>query len=120
MDWLNPYLYILNYYAMIVTIATSGVPRFSWKGTLNFGSKGVIYFLRSRLMIERWCLYYLAHAHDTSVTLPPPMDSTWIVYKFIDVFRMDLIFMPPDHESNFAIDVKPGTKPILFLPTGWS
>ena len=39
-----------------------------------------------------------------------------VVKEFADVFLEDLPGMPPERELEFAIDLKPGTKPIARTP----
>ncbi|WMV58968.1 hypothetical protein MTR67_052353 [Solanum verrucosum] len=44
------------------------------------------------------------------------MDSVSVVQKFSDVFPTDLPGVPPDRDTNFAIDLELGTKPISIAP----
>ena len=66
-------------------------------------------------MVERGCLSYLAHIHDTSVASPCSLDFVRIVREFIYVFPMDLLILPLYYDVDFAIDVETNTKPISIL-----
>ena len=79
MDWLSSYHTVLDCFAKIVTLALSGVPRIAWKGTLHSGPKRVISYIQTRKLVERGCLSYLAHIHDTSVILSPSLDSVCVI-----------------------------------------
>ncbi|KAF3665242.1 ATP-dependent (S)-NAD(P)H-hydrate dehydratase [Capsicum annuum] len=106
----------LDCFAKTVTLALSGVPRLAWKGALHSGPKRIISYVQARKLVERGCLSYLAHICDTSVVLPPSLDSVRVVREFMDVFPTDLSGMPPNRDIDFSIDVKPATKLFSFPP----
>ncbi|XP_055830767.1 uncharacterized protein LOC129899773 [Solanum dulcamara] len=95
--------------------AIPGVPRIDWMGTNgSYPSKSISYIHAQRL-IDIVCMSYLAFIRDTSVELPP-MESILIVKEFADVFSNDLSGVPSNRDIDFAIDLKPGTKPISIPP----
>ncbi|KAL8100488.1 hypothetical protein AgCh_032665 [Apium graveolens] len=58
---------------------------------------------------------YLAYMMDTQREVPNLQDSP-VVNEFEDVFPQDLPGLPPDRLIKFAIDLAPGTTPILKAP----
>lgn len=59
----------------------------------------------------RGCLAYLDFIRDI-IAESPSMVYILVVYEFSNVFPADLPKIPPDRDIDFAIDLKPGTKPI--------
>lgn len=80
-----------------MTLGTPGMSRLAWKGALNLGQNGVIYFLYVHRKIEKVCFSCIAHIHDTSISLPLSMDYMQVVYGFMNVIPMDLPYMPLDY-----------------------
>ncbi|XP_070032769.1 uncharacterized protein [Nicotiana tomentosiformis] len=99
MDWLSPYHAILDCHAKTVTLAMSGLPRLEWKGSLGHSISKVISYVKSRRMVEKECLAYLAYIRDPSAKVPS-MDSVPVVREFLDVFPADLSGMPPDRDID--------------------
>lgn len=77
---------ILHCYAKTMNLAILSELRLVWKGTLNLGMKGFIYFLYARRIVKKGCFSYLAYVPDTSIASPPPMDAIQVVRAFMDVF----------------------------------
>ena len=46
----------------------------------------------------------------------PDLASIPMVCEFLDVFPKDLSGLPPDRDVEFAIELEPGTAPILRRP----
>ena len=44
------------------------------------------------------------------------LSSIPVVCEFLDVFPEDLPGLPPDRDVEFAIELEPGTAPILWCP----
>ncbi|XP_070029670.1 uncharacterized protein [Nicotiana sylvestris] len=115
MDWLSPYHVVLDCHAKIVTLAMPELSRLEWNGSSVSTSSQVISFLKSRHMVEKGYLAYLAYVRDTTAE-SPMIDSVLLVREFADVFLSDLPSMPPDCDIDLCIDLAPGTQPIS-IPT---
>ncbi|XP_070046769.1 uncharacterized protein [Nicotiana tomentosiformis] len=111
MDWLSPYHAILYYHAMTVTLAMPGLPRFEWRGTLDYIPRRVVSFLKAQRMVEKGCEEYLAFVRDVSADTPT-LESVPVVRDFPNVFPSNLLGMPPGRDIDFGIDLVPNTQPI--------
>ncbi|XP_070009767.1 uncharacterized protein [Nicotiana sylvestris] len=85
MDWLSPYLDILDCHAKT-----------------------------AHHMVEKRCLAYLAYVRDSSAEVPS-MDSVSIIREFPEMFPADLLWMPPDRDIDFFIDLASCTQPISIM-----
>ena len=56
------------------------------------------------------------YIHETSVVLPPSLDSFRVVREFMEVFSTNFPSMPSDQDINFIIDVESVTNPISISP----
>ncbi|XP_070009089.1 uncharacterized protein [Nicotiana sylvestris] len=65
------------------------LPRLEWKGFSISIASQVISFLKTRRMVEKGCLAYLAYIRDTTVEFPTT-DLVPVVREFADVFPSDL------------------------------
>lgn len=63
-------------------------------------------------MVEKGCLSYLTYIWDTSAKMPP-LELVGVVWEFMDVFPTDLLGVPLDRDTNFGIDLEPGTQPFF-------
>ncbi|XP_070054570.1 uncharacterized protein [Nicotiana tomentosiformis] len=104
MDWLSPCHAVLDCHAKIVTLAMPGLLRTEWRGFLDYVLSRVISYLKSRRMVGKGCLYYLAFVRDVSADAPT-IDFVPVVREFPDVFPADLSGMPPDRDIDFGIDL---------------
>ena len=64
-------------------------------------------------MIRRGCKAYLAFVLVESQSLESRLDEIPVVRVFSDVFPEELPRFLPECEIDFAIEVQPGTDPIL-------
>ena len=94
MDWLSSYHAILDCHAKTIILAMLGIPIVEWRGSLSHPPKGVISFLKARQLVQRGCLFYLAHIRDTSVETPM-LKSIPVVSEFSEVFPTDLSGLRP-------------------------
>ncbi|XP_070029976.1 uncharacterized protein [Nicotiana sylvestris] len=115
MDWLSPYHAILDCHAKTVTLALPGFPRLAWRGTPGHSSSRIITYMKTRRMVEKGCLAYLAYVHDSSVEVHS-MDYVLFVRGFPKVFPADLQGMPYNRDIDFCIDLVPGTHLISISP----
>ncbi|XP_070025852.1 uncharacterized protein [Nicotiana sylvestris] len=111
MDWLSPYHAVLDCHAKTVSLVMLGLPRLEWKGSTVDTPSRVISFLKTRHIVEKGCLAYLAYVRDT-IAESLTINSVPVVQEFADVFPSDLPGMPPDHDIDFCIDLASGTQPI--------
>ncbi|XP_070048995.1 uncharacterized protein [Nicotiana tomentosiformis] len=91
------------------------LPRLEWKVSSVSKSSRVISFLKSRHLVEKGFLAYLAYVRDTTAE-SLTIDSVPVVWEFADIFPSDLQGMPPDRDIDFCIDLTPGTQLISITP----
>lgn len=83
-----------------------------------------ISFLKARKFIAKGCLYHLIQVKDieakkqapTLESVPVVNEYSEVVNEYSDVFPDELTRLPPAREIDFAIDIDPGTQPILIPP----
>ena len=115
MTWLSPNFATLDCNAKTVTLAKPGTDPLVWEGDYTSNPIHIVSFLRSKRMVSKGCLAFLAHLWDDT-TQVPSIESVSIVREFLDVFPADLPGMPPDRNIDFCIDLEPGTRPISIPP----
>ncbi|XP_070040603.1 uncharacterized protein [Nicotiana tomentosiformis] len=81
MDWLSPYHAILECHSKTVTLSMMGLPRFEWRGTPGHSTSRVISYMKTRRIVKKGCLAYLAYVCDSSAEVPS-MDSVPVVREF--------------------------------------
>ncbi|XP_070039237.1 uncharacterized protein [Nicotiana tomentosiformis] len=99
-EWLSPCHDVLDCHAKTITLAIPELPRLEWKGSCVSASSWVISFLKSRHMVEKGCLAYLAYVRDTAAETPT-INSVPMVREFSDVFPSNLPGMPLDRDIYF-------------------
>ncbi|XP_070054453.1 uncharacterized protein [Nicotiana tomentosiformis] len=114
MDWLSPCHAILYCNSKTVTLVMPWLPRFEWRGSLDYVPGRVISYLKAQLMVRKGYLAYLAIVRDAGAATPT-IDFIPVVRDFSDVFLTDLSGMPPDKDIYFGIDLVPGTQCISIL-----
>ncbi|KAH0646331.1 hypothetical protein KY284_034215 [Solanum tuberosum] len=115
MNWLSPYRAILDCFSKTVTLAIHGIPPVVWQGSRGSTPVGVISFIRARRLVASGCLSYLYYVCDVSREVPS-VESVPVVRDFLDVFPTDLPGLPPDRDTDFPIDLEPGTRLISIPP----
>lgn len=121
MDQLAPCHDILGCYTNIMTLATPGMLRLSWKVTLNLGIKGVTSFLHANYIVEMGYLSYLSYIRDTSIVSLPPLESTQVVCEFMDMLYIYIYIFLICLRTTILIlrlMLKPTPSPFLFLHIG--
>ena len=103
MTWLSPNFSILDGNAKTVTLAKPGTDPLVWDGDYISTPVHIISFLRTKRMVSKGGLAFLAHLRDDT-TQVPSIESVSIVREFLDVFPVDLPGMPPDRDIDFCID----------------
>ena len=115
MTWLSPNFAILDCNAKTVTLAKPGTDPLVCEGHYISTPVRIISILRTKRMVSKGCLAFLAHLRDDTSKVPS-IESVSIVREFLDVFFVDLPGMPPDRDIDFCIDLELGTLPISILP----
>ncbi|XP_043696602.1 uncharacterized protein LOC122647217 [Telopea speciosissima] len=77
--------------------------------------KLVISALQAKKLMDQGCECYLASIIDTEAKVKP-LEELEVVREFSDVFPDDLTELPPDRETEFAIDLLPGAAPVSKVP----
>ncbi|XP_021595194.1 uncharacterized protein LOC110602075 [Manihot esculenta] len=71
--------------------------------------------MTTRKMLQKGCQAYLAYVMDSSLK-GPKLKDILVVSEFSYVFPEELSGLPPDRETEFFIDLNPGTAPISMAP----
>ena len=109
MTWLSLNFAIFDCNGKTVTLAKRGTDPLVWEGDYISTIVRIIFFLRSKRMVSKGCLSFLAHLRDNTSKVPS-IESVLIVNEFLDVFLTNLPGIPPDRDINFCIDLELGTR----------
>ena len=71
--------------------------------------------ISARWLLQKGCEGYLAHVVDARSD-EVRLEDAPVVREFLDVFPDDLPSLPPKQETDFPIDLVPGTAPISLPP----
>ena len=71
--------------------------------------------ISARWLLQKGCKGYLAQVVDTRSDAVR-LEDVPVVREFLDVFPDDLPGLPPKRETDFPIDLVPGTAPISLPP----
>ncbi|CAL2244317.1 unnamed protein product [Prunus armeniaca] len=71
--------------------------------------------IRAKRLLKKGCVGYLAHIIDTQESTLN-LEDIPVVCEFLDVFPDDLPGLPPQRETEFTIELLPGTNPIHQAP----
>ena len=115
---LSPNFAILDCNAKTVTLSKPGKDPLVWEGDYISTPNHIISFLRAKRMVSKGCLAFLAHLRDDTSQVPS-IESVSIIRECLDVFPANLPGMPPDRDTDFCIDLEPGTRPISIPPIEW-
>ena len=75
----------------------------------------MIYAISVRWVLQKGCKGYLAHVVDARSD-EVRLEDVPVVREFLDVFPGDLPSLPPERETDFPINLVPGTAPISLPP----
>lgn len=101
-----------------MTLNISGIDKLEWEGVYKSGPVKIIFFIRSKKLVGKGCLDFLAHLRDTSVEVSS-IKSFLLVILFKEVYPTNLFGTPPDHDIDFCTDWSRPLALYLFLPMGW-
>ncbi|CAL8163124.1 unnamed protein product [Prunus armeniaca] len=111
MDWLERHRASVDCFRKEVVLRSPGQPEVVFRGKRRVLQSCVISAIRAKRLLKKGCVGYLAHIIDTQgVTLN--LEDVPVVCEFPDVFPDDLPGLPPQRETEFTIELLPGTNPI--------
>ena len=92
-----------------------GLPVVIFYGERRRAPSGLISTISARWLLQKGCKGYLAHVVDARSD-EVRLEDVPVVREFLDVFPDDLPGLPPLRETDFPIDLVPGTAPISLPP----
>ena len=98
---------------LTVTLRVSEDVKVEFKGQRQ--TKKFLTIIQEKGMMFQGCEAYLAHTVDVKKETPRIEDIV-VVNEFLNIFPDELPGLPPDREIEFAIDLAPGTEPVLKAP----
>ena len=115
MDWLTRHHAVVNCFNKEVVLESPGQPRVVFYGERRIVPDCLIYAIKAFTLIKRGCEAYLAYVADIE-SIEKKLENIPVVGEFPDVFPDDLPSLPPDRDTEFTIEVIPGTAPISIPP----
>ncbi|CAL2228612.1 unnamed protein product [Prunus armeniaca] len=115
MDWLEKHCASVDCFQKEVVFRSPGQPEVVFRGERSVLPSCLISTIRVKRLLKKGCLGYLAHIIGTQgFTLN--LEDVPVVCEFPDVFPDDLPGLPPQRETEFTIELLPGTNPIHQAP----
>lgn len=111
MDWLSRHRAKVDCYAKEVVIESPGRDRVIFYGNRQIVPTCLISATSAFRLIRGGCEAYLAHVIESAI-VPDEVKDIPVVKDFTDVFPEDLPGLPPDRETEFTIELLPGTASI--------
>ena len=115
MDWLSHHHAVVNCYTKEVMFEPPDRPRVAFHGERQMVPSCLISAVNAFKLIQKGCTAYLAHVVDTTI-IQNQLETIPVVREFSDIFPDDLPGLPPDRETEFTIELVPGTAPISIPP----
>ena len=115
MDWLASNYATMDCFRKEVILRRPGLPVVIFYGERRRAPSGLISAISARWLLQKGCKVYLAHVVDTRSD-EVRLENVPVVREFLDVFHDDLPGLPPERETDFPIDLVPGTAPISLPP----
>ena len=115
MDWLASNYASMDCFRKEVILRRPGLPVVIFYGEWRRAPLGLISAISTRWLLQKGCKRYLAHVVDTRND-EVRLDNVPVVREFLNVFPDDLPGLPPERETDFPIDLVPGTAPISLPP----
>ena len=115
MDWLASNYASMDCFRKEVILKRSGLPVVIFYGERRRAPSGLISAISARWLFQKGCKGYLAHVVDTRSD-EVRLENVPVVREFLDVFPDDLPGLPSERETDFPIDLVPGTAPISLPP----
>ena len=114
-DWLAANYTSMDCFRKEVIFRRPGLPVVVFCGKRGRAPSGLISAISTRWLLQKGCKGYLAHVVDTRSN-EVRLEDVPVVREFLDVFPDDLPGLPPERETDFPIDLVPGTAPISLPP----
>ena len=115
MDWLAANYASMDCFRKEVIFRRLGLLVVVFCGERGRAPSGLISAISARWLLQKGCKGYLAHVVDTRSN-EVRLEDVPVVREFLDVFPDDLPGLPPERETDFPIDLVPGTTPISLPP----
>ena len=115
MDWLASNYASMDCFRKEVILRRPGLPVVIFYGERRRAPSGLISAISARWLLQKGFKGYLAHVVDTRSD-EVRLENVPVVREFLDVFPDDLPVLPPERETDFPIDLVPGTAPISLPP----
>ena len=112
MDWLASNYALMDCFRKEVILRRPGLPVVIFYGERRRAPSGLI---STRWLLQKGCKGYLAHVVDARSD-EVRLEDVPVVREFLDVFPGNLPSLPPERETDFPIDLVPGTAPISLPP----
>ena len=115
MDWLAANYASMDCFRKEAIFRRPGLPVVVFYGERRRAPSGLISAISARWLLQKGCKGYLAHVVDARSD-EVRLEDVPVVREFLDVFPDDLPSLPPERETDFPIDLVPGTAPISLPP----
>ena len=115
MDWLSLNYASVDCFRKEVLLKRPGLPVVIFFGERRRVPSSLISAIYVRWLLQKGCKGYLAHVVDARSD-DVRLEDVPVVREFLDVFPDDLPGLPPERETDFPIDLVPGTAPISLPP----
>ena len=115
MDWLSSNYASMDCFRKEVILRRLRLPVVIFYGERRRAPSGLISAISARWLLQKGCKGYLAHVVDTRSN-EVRLEDVPVMREFLDVFPDNLPGLPPERETDFPIDLVPGTAPISLPP----
>ena len=115
MDWLASNYASMDCFRKEVILRRPGLPVVIFYGERRRAPSGLISAISARWLLQKGCKGYLAHVVDARND-EVRLEDVPVVREFLDVFPDDLPGLPSEQETDFPINLVPGTTPISLPP----
>ena len=115
MDWLASNYASMDCFRKEVILRRPGLLVVIFYGERRRAPSSLISAIYARWLRQKGCKGYLAHVVDTRSD-EVRLENVPVVREFLDLFPDDLLGLPPERETDFLIDLVPGTAPISLPP----
>ncbi|CAL2272095.1 unnamed protein product [Prunus armeniaca] len=115
MDWLEKHSASVDSFRKEVLLRSLGQFEVVFRRECRVLSSCLISAMTAKRLLKKECVGYIAHIIDTrGVTLN--LEDVYVVCEFPDIFSDDLLGLSPQRETEFIIELIPGTNPIYQAP----
>ena len=108
MDWLSRHHATVDYYRKEVRLCRPGETEVVLYGLQKILPNSIMTTMRASKMLRKSYQGYLAYAIEVR-NGGSRLEDISVVREFLDVFRKDILGIPPDREIDFQIELALGT-----------